>query len=95
MNDRLDISLATDADRPRIERLAQLDGHAAPRGDVLLAEMDGRLVAAVGMDGTAVADPFERTAAVVKLLRTQLAPGPARPRRRRLPRWLLPYRPAT
>jgi hypothetical protein len=82
MNDRLTIRLATDADRPRVERLAQLDSRRAPHGDVLVAELDGRLVAAVGMDGSAVADPFQRTAAVVRLLRDQLDGKPARRRTR-------------
>jgi hypothetical protein len=68
------IKLATDADRDRIRRLAELDGRSGPHGDVLLAEVQGRLVAAMGMDGTVVADPFERTAGVVKALRAQLAP---------------------
>jgi hypothetical protein len=80
MTDALTIKLSTDSDRDRIERLAQLDGGRAPHGDVLLAELNGRLLAAVGMDGTAVADPFERTADVVRLLRGQVSPGKRRSR---------------
>jgi hypothetical protein len=72
------IKLATDADRDRIRRLAELDSRAEPHGDVLLAEVQGRLVAAIGMDGTVVADPFERTAGVIKLLRAQVEPRPER-----------------
>jgi hypothetical protein len=83
MTDQLTIRLSTDADRFNIERLAQLDSRRPPHGDVLLAEIDGRLVAAVGMDGRAVADPFERTAAVVRLLRRQLDGKPTRRRTRR------------
>ena len=83
MNDPLTIKLSTDSDRDRVERLAQLDGGRAPQGDVLLAEVNGRLLAAVGMDGTAVADPFERTADVVRLLRGQVSPGEPRSRGRR------------
>ena len=87
MNDRLAIRLSTDSDRQRIERLAQLDSRRAPHGDVLMAEIDGRLVAAVGMDGSAVADPFQRSAPVVRLLRDQLAgKSRRRPRRRLLAR---------
>jgi hypothetical protein len=82
MNDQLTIRLSTDADRPRIERLAELDSRRPPHGDVVLAEIDGRLIAAVGMDGSAVADPFQRSAPVVRLLRDQLD---GKPRRRR--RW--------
>lgn len=72
------IKFSTEADTERIRRLAELDSKPAPHGDVLLAEVQGRLVAAIGMDGTVVADPFERTAAVVKVLRTQLEGRPAR-----------------
>jgi hypothetical protein len=90
MNDQLTIRLSTDADRPRIERLAELDSRRPPHGDVLLAEIDGRLIAAVGMDGSAVADPFQRSAAVVRLLRDQLDGKPRRRRRRRRFGRLLP-----
>ena len=82
------IKLSTEADRERIRRLAELDSRPEPHGDVLLAEVQGRLVAAMGMDGTVVADPFERTAAVVKVLRTQLEPRPARLDHRLLARLL-------
>ena len=68
------IKLATEADRDRIRRVAELDSRSEPRGDVLLAEVQGRLVAAMGMDGSVVADPFERTSGVVKVLRAQLDP---------------------
>jgi hypothetical protein len=53
---------------------------------VLVAEVNGRLVAAMGMDGGVVADPFERTASIVELLRSQVAGEPRRMPRRR--RWL-------
>ena len=72
------IKLSTEADRECIRRLAELDSRPVPYGDVLLAEVQGRLVAAMGMDGSVVADPFERTAAVVKVLRSQLEPRPSR-----------------
>jgi hypothetical protein len=84
MTDQLTIKLSTDADRQRIGRLAQLDSRPAPHGEVLLAEINGRLVAAVGMDGSAVADPFERTTAVVRLLRRQLDGKPRPSARGRL-----------
>jgi hypothetical protein len=80
------IKLSTEADRERIRRLAELDSKPAPHGDVLVAEVNGRLVVAMGMDGTVVADPFERTASVVKVLRAQVAGAPPRVPRRR--RWL-------
>ena len=77
------IKLSTEADRDRIRRLAELDSRPAPHGDVLLAEVQGRLVAAMGMDGSIVADPFERTASIVRVLRTHLDGGERRERRRR------------
>ena len=82
MSDSITIKLATESDRLRIQRLADLDSGRAPYGEALLAEINGRLIAAVGYDGTAVADPFERTAAIVELLRGQVNGKPARPRRR-------------
>jgi hypothetical protein len=80
------IKLSTEADHERIRRLAELDSKPAPHGDVLLAEVNGRLLAAIGMDGSVIADPFERTGSVVKVLRAQIA-GPSR-RAPRRPRWL-------
>jgi hypothetical protein len=92
MDDQLVIRLSTDSDRLRIAQLAELDCSRPPQGDVLLAEVNGRLLAAAGVDGHVVADPFERTAGVVRVLRQQLdgKPRGAAPRR-----WLgrlLPYR---
>jgi hypothetical protein len=46
--DPITIRFSTDADRKRILELAELHGRAAPQGDVLLAEADGRRVAASG-----------------------------------------------
>ena len=61
---------ATAADAPWLERLAALDSRALPEGDLLVAERDGNLVAAVAEHSLeAVADPFQRTADVVTLLR--------------------------
>jgi hypothetical protein len=83
MSDTITIKLSTEDDRSRIQRLAELDGGRAPVGEVLLAEVNGRLLAAVGTDGAAVADPFERTAPVVALLRRQVSgESERRPRRR-------------
>jgi hypothetical protein len=73
----LTIMFATEADQERLRRLAELDSKPVPRGDVLLAEAQGRLVAAMSVDGSVIADPFERTAGVVEVLRTQLEGRPA------------------
>ena len=78
----LTIRFALPADAAALRELALLD--SAPRplgGDVLLAECDGALVAALSVeDGRAVADPFRPTADVVALLRVRAAQ--ARPRTR-------------
>jgi hypothetical protein len=63
---------AREVDRWALDRLAQLDSQRPLSGDVLLAEADGRPVAAVSVaDGRATADPFSETAATVTLLRTR------------------------
>lgn len=57
-------------DRRSLERLAALDDRRIPAQPVLLAEVDGRLVAALSeRTGEAVADPFEPTAHLVEMLR--------------------------
>ena len=66
----INISLSTEADSNRIAELAQLDGQPAPQGEALIAEVDGRLVAAVGVkDGVSVADPFVLTEDTLALLK--------------------------
>jgi hypothetical protein len=80
------------ADVPALERLAALEtapaaavelAEQAHNGDVLVAESGGRVVAALTVrDGLAVADPFVRTAGLVRLLRAH-ASQLARERRRR------------
>ena len=77
-------------DAPTLHRLELLDDHALPAGEALVAEDDGEPIAAVHVaTGTAVADPFRRTAAPVALLRLraaqlrgETAPAPARRRLR-------------
>jgi hypothetical protein len=64
------------ADRPTDEstlrRLAALDSTRPLQGPALVAEVDGRAVAAIGLaDGRVVADPFVKTAEVVELLRVR------------------------
>jgi hypothetical protein len=70
----LTIRPARELDAWALDRLAQLDSQRPLAGDVLLAEADGRPVAAVSLaDGRATADPFRHTAATVALLRTRAA----------------------
>jgi hypothetical protein len=64
------------ADRPTDEstlrRLAALDSTRPLQGPALVAEVDGRAVAAIGLaDGRVVADPFVKTAEVVELLKVR------------------------
>jgi hypothetical protein len=63
------IRAARGSDGPALRRLAALDSRELPAGELLLAESDDELVAAVSVTtGEPVADPFRRTADVVDLL---------------------------
>ena len=84
------VSRASDA--RALARLAVIDSAELIEGSALLAELDGRLVAAVPLDGgPAIADPFVRTAALVEMLefrarqlqRAEAAKVVQLPRRRR------------
>jgi len=74
---RLDVA----ADAVALRRLAYLDSARPIAGQVVLAEQDGHVVAAVSLaDGRAIADPFVATSDIVLLLRlraAQLNNGPA------------------
>ena len=66
------IRRASGTDAEKLSRLAALDSSRAPRGTVLLAELDGEPVAALSVDdGHAVADPFRRSADALALLRAR------------------------
>jgi hypothetical protein len=68
------LRIADDADADALRTLAELDSRAVPPGPALIAEVDGRLQAALGLDGgEAIADPFRRTAHLVELLRVRAA----------------------
>jgi hypothetical protein len=78
----LTIRHATASDEADLTRLAALDSSRLPSGELLVAAVDDRLVAALSIDtGAAVADPFEHTAAIVDSMRAQIretrAPRPA------------------
>jgi hypothetical protein len=78
------IRAARGSDGAAIERLAALDSAQVPAGSLLVAEADGRIVAAIATaTGEAIADPFLPSADVLALLRMR-ATG-ARPRGRRTP----------
>jgi len=87
MTGSITIRSSTDADAAAIRDLALLDGGLAPRGEALLAYVDGQLRVAVGRsDGAVVADPFHLTADVVELVRARARLE--RPRGHGVPGWL-------
>jgi hypothetical protein len=56
-------------DAPAIARLAVLDGHRLPAGEQLVAEAGGQILAAAEVtSGKTVADPFQPTAGVARLV---------------------------
>jgi hypothetical protein len=66
----LTIRRAAAADEFAVRRLSALDSAFPPTGDVLLAEVDDELWAALSIDtGHAVADPFRASGDLVELLR--------------------------
>jgi hypothetical protein len=85
------------SDAAALRVLAELDSARPLTGTTVVAEDDGRLVAAISLhDGRVVADPFVPTADVVAMLRRHTAGGrsaKARPRRglpRLMPRPVMP-----
>jgi hypothetical protein len=85
------------SDAAALRVLAELDSARPLTGTTVVAEDDGRLVAAISLhDGRVVADPFVPTADVVAMLRLHTAGGrsaKARPRRglpRLMPRPVMP-----
>jgi hypothetical protein len=74
----VELRLGWASDAPALARLAQVDSAPAAAaelpdrardGDVLIATVDGRLVAALSLvDGLLVSDPFERTDRAIALL---------------------------
>jgi hypothetical protein len=70
----LTVRPAVSADRAAIERLAALDSASPPRGSMLVAEADSRMLAALPLgSGRPIADPFEPTAEAVALLELRAA----------------------
>jgi hypothetical protein len=68
------IRAARGSDGIALDDLARLDSQRPLAGDVLLAEQDGTLVAALAGD-RAIADPFRPTADLVALLRVRRGRG--------------------
>jgi len=86
--EQVTVRRATPADEDALASLATLDSARAPSGAALVAESDGRILAALPLDGgRAVADPFEPTAELLDMLElraAQLRRREGRPRRRGL-----------
>lgn len=86
------IRRAHDSDVPVLRDLAALDSAAPLAGPALVAVIEGRIWAAIDLDGDRViADPFLPTEPAVELLRLRVAQvrgAEPRPRRVLLPRWI-------
>jgi len=67
---RVTLRYASAGDAERLHTLAELDSSSAPVGPALVAEVDGRIRAALPLDGTEpISDPFHRGAELIELLR--------------------------
>jgi hypothetical protein len=78
-NEQIVIRNAGSADEQALAVLAVLDGgRRPPKGRVMVAEVNGRLRAAVGSNGAAISDPFWPSAALVSMLRVHTAEPVAR-----------------
>jgi hypothetical protein len=61
-------------DEPAVELLAELDERPVPRGPLLLAEVEGSVEAAIGVETReTVANPFSGSAGAVSLLHVRAA----------------------
>ena len=76
------IRAARGSDGIALNDLARLDSQRPLAGDVLLAEQDGELVAALAGDRV-IADPFRPTAELVELLQLRASRMHARTNERR------------
>lgn len=71
---RVTLRYAAAADAPKLRHLAELDSAESPSGEALIAEIDGRIRAALPLDGSRpIADPFHRGAELIELLRLRAA----------------------
>jgi hypothetical protein len=67
------VRAAEPGDRMALATLAQLDSAAPIFDAVLVAEQDGRILAAITADGNALADPFRHTQGVLDFMRSDSA----------------------
>jgi hypothetical protein len=86
--ERLVLRRAAAEDELALARLARLDSAPRPAGEMLVAEVEGKILAAVPFGGgRAIADPFQPTADLVDLLQARvelISPQRARTRRPKL-----------
>ena len=88
----LTIRSATAADAAAISRLAQLDSRPVPAGPQLVATDGDQLIAAISArDGSAIADPFTRSADAVEILRRRALQLSSPRRERRIARLRFAY----
>ena len=80
----IELRMCKRADDPEIDRLAALSEAPVPHGRLVVALLDGKLVAALPLNGDpAIRDPFVKTAQLVHLLEVRAeqllerAPRPA------------------
>ena len=79
-NEHIVIRSARTADEQALAVLGVLDGGPdVPAGRVLVAEVDGRIRAAVGSNGAAISDPFWPSAELVSMLQLHTASERIRP----------------
>lgn len=77
-NEHIVIRSARSADEQAIAVLGVLDGgRRLPTGQVMVAEVDGRIRAAAGSNGAAISDPFWPSADLVDMLRVHIDPKSA------------------
>jgi hypothetical protein len=89
-NEHILIRSARNADEQAIAVLGVLDGgKTLPAGHVMVAEVDGRIRAAVGSNGGAISDPFWPSAELVSMLRVHVDSGPTTRLARRFARPVL------
>jgi hypothetical protein len=66
----LTIRRANDEDDQTLSALATVDSAPPLTGGILVAQLDGTVVAAISLkDGRSIADPFRRSADTVEILR--------------------------
>ncbi|MFL5824067.1 MAG: hypothetical protein ACJ764_11570 [Solirubrobacteraceae bacterium] len=81
----VNIRVATAADRPALERLAELDSATAPAGETVIGELNDHVVAAAELGGgQTLADPFVAAGQIVELVRLRAEQLRQRPRHRPL-----------